>query len=233
MPEFGNTIRGAKFYDADVPRMIEAVSALTREVKELREARSKTNGKSAVESLKLTRFGHAYIITGGNKTHRHVVHKRIEKFVGEINESAVFKNPSFAVKFAETQTWHKALTPKQAKAYSDNAYAQYAGVQHRNPCNYFNISKHGVVGLASDDGHQSLTLELDWNRYAHESASPHCHALVDKQFTGTQANSFHFHMSNIDFKHGMSFLWSYLDGFIENNLRDALSPLCCEVCPLS
>ena len=119
--------------------------------------------------------------------------------------------------------------PKQAKAYSDNAYAQHAAMQHRNPCTYFQIEKHGVVGLASDDGHQSLTLELDWNRHAYESVSAHCNALVDHQFTGRQV----MRMSAIDFKHGMSFVWSYLDGFIENNLRDALSPLCCEVCPLS
>lgn len=71
--EFGNTMRGAKFYDADVPRLIRAVEQLSERLSNPPEPEEeKTRG------LKVTRFGSALIVSGGTAAHRHEIVQKIK-----------------------------------------------------------------------------------------------------------------------------------------------------------
>lgn len=71
--EFGNTMRGAKFYDADVPRLIRAVEQLSARLNNPPEPEP----EEKTQGLKVTRFGSALIVSGGTVAHRAEIVRKI------------------------------------------------------------------------------------------------------------------------------------------------------------
>ena len=71
--EFGNTVRGAKFYDADVPRLIRAVEQLSARLNNPPEPEP----EEKTQGLKVTRFGSALIVSGGTVAHRAEIVRKI------------------------------------------------------------------------------------------------------------------------------------------------------------
>lgn len=75
--EFGNTMRGAKFYDADVPRLIRAVEQLSARLNNPPEPEP----EEKTQGLKVTRFGSALIVSGGTVAHRAEIVRKIKSVV--------------------------------------------------------------------------------------------------------------------------------------------------------
>ena len=71
--EFGNTVRGAKFYDADVPRLIRAVEQLSARLNNPPEPEP----EEKTQGLKVTRFGSVLIVSGGTVAHRAEIVRKI------------------------------------------------------------------------------------------------------------------------------------------------------------